>query len=341
MDTLTHALSGALVARATAPMRSGEDTLTLRARVAAGTLAAAFPDVDFVLGFTNPIIYLETHRGVTHSVLLLPLWALLLALVTARLTGDPRGWRPWFGVAALGIATHIAGDLITSFGTMILAPASAARFGIGTTFIIDLWFTGIIVAGLLASLAWRRSRVPALAAALTLAGYVAFQATLKEEAERYAGGYAASLGLADARIVVHPRPVSPFNWTAFVMHGDAIAFSHVNLRRRDVPPVPPTDAGLFARLDAAYHPPASAQWHHRTRFGATAHEQAIARSAWNSQALGFFRWFADVPAFDGVAAGSECVGFRDLRFDTPGRDAVPFRFTVCRGAPDAPWRLLP
>ena len=43
------------------------------------------------------------------------------------------------------------------------------------------------------------------------------------------------------------------------------------------------------------------------------------------------------PVITGLAAGSECVGFRDLRFDTPGRDAVPFRFVVCRDSPDAPW----
>jgi inner membrane protein len=294
-----------------------------------------------VLGFVSPVFYLETHRGVTHSLLMLPLWALLLAFASALLARDPRGWRPWFGVAALGIAAHIAGDLITSFGTMILAPLSDARFGIGTTFIIDLWFTGIIVVGLLASLAWRRSRTPAALAAVALAGYVAYQASLKVEAERFAAGYAATRGLADARIVVHPRPVSPYNWTAFVVHGDAIATSHVNLRRRDPLPAPSPDAAFIARLDAAYRPVAHAQWTQRTHFGASAREQALARSAWNSDAFGFFRWFADVPALDGIAAGSECVAFRDLRFDTPGRAAVPFRFVVCREGAQAPWRLAP
>ena len=44
------------------------------------------------------------------------------------------------------IFVHILGDLITQFGTMILAPFSDQRFGWGTTFIIDLPFTGIILA---------------------------------------------------------------------------------------------------------------------------------------------------------------------------------------------------
>ena len=56
----------------------------------------------------------------------------------------------------------IAGDLITSYGTMIFAPLSDARFALGTTFIIDLYFSGIIVAGLVASRCWRATRAPAI-----------------------------------------------------------------------------------------------------------------------------------------------------------------------------------
>jgi inner membrane protein len=339
VDTLTHALSGALAARATAPSVPGPDDLSVKARVAAGTLAAAFPDVDFVVGYVSPVVYLETHRGVTHSVLLLPAWALLLAVLAALVTRDKRGWEPWFGVFALGIAVHIAGDLVTGFGTMILAPVSNARFALGTTFIIDLVFTGVIVVGLVASLLWRRSRVPAAVASFALVAYVGAQALLKAEAERFGRAHAAARGYADARVEAHPRPVSPFNWSVFVIHGDTIEFSHVNLRRDEARPVPEAGSNLFARLDAAYRPLADAQWDARTRFGDTPEQQAISRSAWNAQAFAFFRWFADVPAFDGITAGSQCVWFRDLRFETPGRGRTPFRFAVCRDAPDEPWRL--
>jgi inner membrane protein len=340
VDTLTHALSGTLVARATAPGLPGPSDLSLRRRLAAGTVAAAFPDIDFVLGYVSPVVYLETHRGVTHSVLLLPAWALLLAWIGARLSRDARGWGPWFGVCALGLAVHIAGDLVTGFGTMILAPVSKARFGLGATFIIDLWFTGLILAGLAASLAWRGSRVPAAAASLALVGYVAMQASLKAEAERFGAAHAKAQGLEPARVEAHPRPVSPFNWTVFVLHGERITFSHVNLRREQAKPPPGTDAGFIARLDAAYRPLHDARWEQRTRFGDAPDVQAIARSAWQAREFAFFRWFADVPAFDGIGQGSECVWFRDLRFETPGRNAAPFRFAVCRDGPDDRWRAV-
>ena len=179
MDTLTHALSGALLARATA---GKAETLPLSRRLALGTVAAAFPDADFVMSLGSPIAYLLNHRGLTHSLVMLPIWAWLLAWLASRLWRDPRGWRPYLAVTALGVGIHIAGDLITSYGTMIFAPLSDARFALGTTFIIDLYFSGIILAGLAASSWWRVSRAPAITACAVLVAYVGFQAVLRHQA---------------------------------------------------------------------------------------------------------------------------------------------------------------
>src|ERR671913_239378 len=170
IDTLTHALSGALLARATAPKDAPPRALPRR--IAAGFFACAAPDLDFVIGFIGPVEYLLTHRGVTHSILLLPAWALLYSWILAKVLRDPGGWRALYGVSALALAAHIAGDLITSFGTMILAPLSDWRAGIGTTFIIDLWFSGLIIVGLIVQLFIRRRRWPGGAASVLLVGYV-------------------------------------------------------------------------------------------------------------------------------------------------------------------------
>src|SRR5437016_12721455 len=178
MDTLTHALSGALLARATA----SEEPRAIPRRIAAGFFACAAPDLDFVFGYAGPVEYLLNHRGITHSLVLLPLWALALSWLLARILREPRGWRALYGISALAIAAHIAGDVITSYGTMILAPLSDWRARIGTTFIVDLWFSGIIAAGLAASAVLRRSRWPAVAASAALAAYVVVQSLQKEKA---------------------------------------------------------------------------------------------------------------------------------------------------------------
>ncbi len=279
--------------------------------------------------------YLLTHRGVTHSLILLPAWALLYSWILAKVLREPRGWRALYGITALALAAHIAGDLITSFGTIIFAPLSDWRAGIGTTFIIDLWFSGIILAGLVFSLGFRKSRWPAVAASVALAGYVGFQYLQKERALEFGAQYAKSLALRDAQVSVQPRPVSPFNWTVFVSDDEAHRFAHVNLVRKQPRRYVPGD-GFIARINAPYLPIEQAVWLTRRRYGET--ESETIRAAWNSEAIAFFRWFAALPAFDGKT--QDCVWFTDLRFITPGREGMPFRYRVCREREGAPWRLV-
>jgi len=341
MDTLTHALSGALLARATAPKEGPPKSLPRR--IAAGFLACASPDLDVVVGLLGPIAFLENHRGVTHSLVVLPLWALLYSWLLAKILREPRGWRALYGITAMALALHIAGDLITTYGTMILAPFSSWRAQIGTTFIIDLWFSGIIVAGLLASWALRRSpqlaRSSAVAACALLAAYVGFQYAQKEKAIEFGERYARDRGIRGATVNAQPRPVSPFNWTVFVSDAEAHRYAHVNLEREMQRDYREGD-GFIARLDSAYRPLAQAHWETRSRYG-EGPGATVAREAWNSQALAVFRWFAQLPAFEGFEAGSTCVRFIDLRYVVPGRGALPFRYGACRELADAPWRLLP
>jgi inner membrane protein len=330
MDTLTHALSGALLARATAPATADEKTLPLGRRLLVGFFAAAAPDLDFVIGYIGPVEYILHHRGVTHSLILLPLWAFLLAKLCAVIWRD-RLWKAYFGVIAMCLGLHIAGDWITSFGTMVLAPFSDLRVGIGTTFIIDLWFTGIILAGLAAAAVWRRSTVPAIAGLAALCGYVAFQGVLQQRAVEWGEAYARSSGLKQAEVSVQPRPVSPFNWMVIVKNGEDVRYSLVNLVRREARR-PAADAGFIERLDSIYLPLGQAQWVHATLFGASESERAVAREVWEHPQFAFYRWFAEHPVLLRVDSGnpSTCAWFQDLRFFTPGRDAWPFRYGMCR-----------
>jgi inner membrane protein len=324
MDTLTHALSGALLGRAMAdPARS------VPRQMAAGFLACAAPDLDFVIS-GSPVDYLLYHRGVTHSLVLLPLWALCLAWLLAKILREPGGWRVLYGICAASLALHIAGDLITSFGTMILAPFSDWRAAIGTTFNIDLWFSGIIVAGLAFSGIFFKTKAPAIAAFALLLAYVAFQYVLKEQALAFARAHARELGMSEVQ--AHPRPVSPFNWTVFASDDEKHDMANVNLIRRAPKSWHPGD-GVIALLDAPYLPLDAAIWKTRLRYGSE--DPARARDAWRSQALAPFRWFAALPAFDGKEG--DCYYFVDLRFATPGREPTPFRFGACAAGSD--WRL--
>lgn len=327
MDTLTHALSGALLARATTGIE--KSALPLGRRVAIGALVAAFPDIDVVASWISPLSYLYHHRGVTHSLVMLPVWTVLLALIFALIWRSGPGWKTYAPVVALSLAVHIAGDWITTFGTMIFAPLSDFRHGIGTTFIIDLWFSGIIIAGLLLSLVWRRSRIPAAAGLAVLAGYVALQYALLQQAVEFGERYAQSAGIVDARVTAMPRPVSPFNWMVVVENAGGYRYSHINLIRKDVRTAA-DDAGFIAKLDAAYRPLNQAVWESDVRFG-NGSQGAAVRAVYEHAQFRFFRWFSAYPALHRIDVEPEnlCIWFKDLRFLTPGRDVFPFIYGMC------------
>jgi inner membrane protein len=315
----------------------GENTLPVGRRMWVGAAAAAFPDLDFVTGYLTPLAYLHHHRGITHSFVLLPLWAALVALIFAALWRFRPPWRAYVGVAAIGIATHIVGDLITAFGTMIFAPISDARFALSTTFIIDLTFSGIIVAGLIACAIWRATRAPALAGLAVLAAYVGFQWMMQQQAIDFGARHARAAGLQDARVTAVPRPVSPFNWTVFVEEAGRYRYAHVNLIRKIAPPPANASTGFIAKLDAPYRPLHDAAWIDAGVYGTPAADDA--RDAYTQPAFRFFRWFAAYPALLRVETGNpeRCVWFHDLRFVTPGRSPTPFQYGMCREG-EASWQ---
>jgi inner membrane protein len=271
---------------------------------------------------------------------MLPLWSVLLAWLCTLIWRRGPSWRAYVGVFAWGLGIHIAGDWITSFGTMIWAPVSDARLGIGTTFIIDLWVTGIILIALAACLLLRHSILPAVAGMLVLCGYVSFQFVLQQRAVEFGVEYARAAGIEDAVVTALPRPVSPFNWMVIVEERDRYRYAFVNLVRRETTPAAP-GAGIIQKLDAPYQPRGQATWFKLDRFGADPRDVVRSQEAWTRPEMAFFRWFAEYPVLYKVETGNPetCVWFQDLRFLTPGRDAWPFRYGVCREV-EGPWRAF-
>ena len=151
MDTITHGIVGALIGKAffadessPAPFKWGEPPRTAgRVAIISATLGAIFPDIDvFAEPFArNGLGLMTVHRSLTHSIVMLPFWALLLALLTRWFAGRWKWPAPrlpvLFGIYAAGLASHIFLDVITSFGTMVWSPISYARVSWDWVFIID------------------------------------------------------------------------------------------------------------------------------------------------------------------------------------------------------------
>lgn len=330
MDTITHALSGAVLARATFKHDPQHHTLSLRARTITGFLAAAFPDSDFVLRFIDPLLYLNLHRGVTHSIIMLPVWAFLLAWIFALLSRKKYTWRDMFPVCAMSIGIHICGDVITSFGTMIFAPLSYNRFELPTTFIIDPIFSSILLVGLVLAII-SKSRIPARISMTTLLMYISFQGVLHLQALDVGKKYIVDAKLEGAIVHALPQPLSPFNWKLVISNGDSYRVSYLKLFSDAIPAQPQANAGLLQTIASAYYPTDKLEWIAHTRYGNEKHISNFARQAWQHASLKDFREFALYPALYRYSnSGTEsCVWFMDLRFMLKGRQA-PFRFGMCR-----------
>jgi membrane-bound metal-dependent hydrolase YbcI (DUF457 family) len=154
MDTITHGIAGALIAKAAF---RGQDMLGAkpvnRQRIITWSLmlGAIFPDSDVFREFFshNDLLVLTWHRSVTHSLICLPIFAVALAALTLWFAR----WRKWdapsfgvlIGIYAVGILSHILLDLVTSFGTMIWSPVKWSRPAWDLIFIVDFTLTAIFL----------------------------------------------------------------------------------------------------------------------------------------------------------------------------------------------------
>src|SRR5437870_349432 len=72
MDNITHSLVGLALAETGLKRTTPLATATL-------IMGANLPDIDIVTGLVGHLFYLEHHRGITHSLIAVPILSLLLA----------------------------------------------------------------------------------------------------------------------------------------------------------------------------------------------------------------------------------------------------------------------
>lgn len=340
MDTITHSLLGALTIRAGLPRTvPGSEPGSLRF-VVAGGVAAAFPDIDYLTYWIDPLTFIsDWHRGATHSLVLLPVWAVLLGSLFTGLSRDRTHWRAYVLISAVALFSAILSDTLTAWGTQILWPLSDYRAAIGTTFVIDPWFTGIIGLSLAAAIGWHRRQL-AQVGIVVLLTYVGFQGVLKHEALVLAQKRIRDEGLKDARATAFPQPLSPFNWKLVVTAGASYHVALVHLLAEETRSKPAERSGLLTRLAHAYRPRAALQWSRQRRFGDEKDWQAKIKEAWSHDDFARFRRFARLPVLyriDEDPAGV-CIWFTDLRYIVPGL-TPPFRYGMCTADERGTWRL--
>lgn len=155
MDSLTHLATGIITPLA---FRKAPRTAAL---LLFGVAAGQLPDIDLLAG-NSPHALFTLHRGATHSLVALALFALLLALLlkfflahlrlremTVRIEAgeavinkaDDWSLPQMFVAALLGLSLHVYLDCMTTFGTQIFWPFLDYRVALPALFIVDFTFT--------------------------------------------------------------------------------------------------------------------------------------------------------------------------------------------------------
>jgi inner membrane protein len=143
MDPISHAVLGATLGFALRGERLG------RAALGVGLLAGIAPDVDnFVRSEADPLLYVEYHRGFTHS-LAFAFAGALIAIVPFLFNAERRKhWRSLYFCAWAAWTSHCLLDAVTTYGTQLYWPVSTARAGWDLISIVDPIFTLALLASL-------------------------------------------------------------------------------------------------------------------------------------------------------------------------------------------------
>ncbi len=255
MEPVTHVLTGACLARAGFNRRAAYATLTM-------AIAAEMPDIDTLWGLRGPVEGFAHHRGITHTLVGVPLEAaVLLGAVyglhqwrvtrAARLrigpkfsnrplTKAPVRWGWLYGCAVVALLSHLLLDFTNNYGVRPLYPFDTHWYAASIAFIFDPVMFGLLVLALV---------VP------SLFGLVSAEVGAKRQVFR-------GRGLAIAALAC----IGCWWGLRYVEHARAVAIAMVQSYEQAQAPVAapvvaaetPADAADAAGSDAATTEPATA-----------------------------------------------------------------------------------
>ena len=216
MDILTHGLLGGALAQSCS--RKSET----RAATTVGFFAALLADVDALIRSSDdPLLTLEYHRQFTHSLIFIPVGALLVALIlwpVFKAFGRPFGFRRIYLYALLGCATSGLLDACTSYGTHLLWPFTGERIAWSIISIFDPLFSLILGAVMFVGLRWRKT-LPARIGLLLAAAYLSIGWLQHQRAEDAMRATIMQRGHEAGKLTVKPTMGNLLLWRSIYRSG--------------------------------------------------------------------------------------------------------------------------
>jgi len=259
MDPLTHTATGLFLSRIGLKRWTPLATPIL-------LLAANAPDIDIVTASGGSLSYLHYHRHLTHSLVAMPVLALLPVVLVRLAARKPVAWAGAFFAALIAVASHLLLDWTNAYGIRLLLPFSAEWLRLYLNNIYDLCIWGVFLLCLAGPFVGRlvgseiasggapgqhHGRGFAWLALLFVLLYDCGRGVLHARAVAALQSriYAGAL---PARVAALPGPANPLLWKGVADTGDFYAVESVDLRA-DFDPTralilykPPPDAAIDA-----------------------------------------------------------------------------------------------
>lgn len=329
MDVVTHVLAGACVAQIPNLSTRHNSTLNLSfyQRAIIGGIAAIFPDIDYLLFFWNPLEFLAYwHRAESHSVLLAPLWALLLTNIWTLSLRFKQFRLLIFWVCMLSLLSHTLIDSLSTYGTQWFAPFSEYRIAWNLLFVVDGYFT-ICLAITLFWMYFKQNKKRAFFVFLLPLSYLFFAYQIKLTTHQEVTSDSIN---KPSNIILLPQPFSPLYWQVIRTNKGNIKQAYVRLANDPVASLISNLLGKKLYQDN-YQPLQQLRWRDYSLTPQSIPLQAEVSMVWKHQSFKAFRDFAVYPIYYShkKVGVNTCIWFSDLRYHWP--DFSPsFRYGMCR-----------
>lgn len=207
MDPLTHGLIGSAAAQSLASKEK------VRYAAVAGFGAALLADADILISNPNdPLLNVELHRQFSHSLIFIPVGALIASLLLWLFLKKKLSPKEIYGYSLLGYATAGLMDAFTSYGTKLLWPFFDERYSWNIISVFDPMFTvGVLITALLCF--YYRKKLFLGLGWLWIFCYLLFGFFQHNRAEKRAYSFAEKYNQSIERLVVKPTIGNQLLWS--------------------------------------------------------------------------------------------------------------------------------
>ena len=224
MDNLTHTLTGLALSRAGLNRFYTRPALVL-------VVAANLPDIDVISALGGGVSYLDHHRGITHSLFMLPVLALIPVLLALTISRSRAGLVGAYVLSLIGLGSHLLLDWTNAYAIRLLLPFSGTWFHSDLNSVVDVCIWAVLLLAVLGPLLGRlvsseigakpgSGRGLAIFALSFILVYDYGRFLLHERAVSTLNSRVYD-GEPPARVGVFPGAVNPLRWVAWVETGSA------------------------------------------------------------------------------------------------------------------------